>query len=45
MDGSFDLSRFVGSFATSATVAMVVYLFVLAYPLYRVGRRSSEDHA
>jgi len=45
MDGSFDLSRFVGSMATSATVAMLVYLFVLAYPLYRIGRRSSEDHA
>jgi putative OPT family oligopeptide transporter len=41
LDGRFDLSAMLGAFSTSATAAMVIYILTLAYPLYRVGRRTT----
>ncbi|HUO50893.1 MAG TPA: oligopeptide transporter, OPT family [Gemmatimonadaceae bacterium] len=40
-DRWFDLSSHVGWFGTSAAVAVVIYVVALAYPLYRVGRRTT----
>ena len=40
MDAKFDYSTALGAFANSALIAMLVYGFLIAVPLFRVGRRS-----
>jgi putative OPT family oligopeptide transporter len=40
-DRWFDLSNLMPAMANSALVAMIIYVLALAYPLYRVGRRTT----
>ncbi len=41
LETKFDLGHVLGAFSTSAMVGMIIYLVALAYPLYRVGRRTT----
>jgi putative OPT family oligopeptide transporter len=40
-DAAFDLSNLLPALSNSALAAMVIYVLALAYPLYRVGRRTT----
>ncbi len=40
-DAMFDLSNLLPIISNSALAAMVIYVLALAYPLYRVGRRTT----